>query len=163
MLIGEDLEFPYDYGTLFIEDKANSLDLNDDWSKEDDASGCQFNKSSIQFLTLDQAEFGIAELRVFNSPYVPAPKYQRVIQVPLVLEGSVLSIFAVDRYNLDVNLEPGYYKIVIAQEFLGIDEETDGGKQLIDVFVTKELDGSVERKVIVSDEELNAGGRGLAT
>ncbi len=66
MLLGEDLEFPYDYGILFMEDTSNALNLDINWTKDDDATGCKFNSSSIQFATLNQVEFGIAELRIYD-------------------------------------------------------------------------------------------------
>lgn len=163
MLLGEDLEFPYDYGILFMEDKSNSPKLDNDWSKDDDATGCKFTDGSLQFLTLNQREFGLAILSVYDNEYLATPNYQRVIQMPLTLRGDVLAVSAVDGYRLDIKLEPGNYKIVIAQEFLGVDEETDGGKQRIDIFATKADPGSIERRVLIADEEISAGGRGLAS
>ena len=38
-----------------------------------------------------------------------------------------------------------------------------GGKQRIDIFVTKAPSGTIERQVLIADEELRAGGRGLAS
>lgn len=140
----------FSYSQFFVYDGSVQMPACD-WTKAHSDQGFARREGTVAFGTL--LEFGRARVVVAVTPYQPRDEYERVIAVPfdsvsgkVIVDGPEETETGRER---NFALQPGNYRLVVAQRVTGDDEEA------IDLFF-EPLTNPLERSaVLVADDALN--------
>jgi hypothetical protein len=147
--------FAYSFGILFVIDAGVNLPRKG-WSAAHSLQGFSRGPGCIQIATLTQ--YGLATLNLVLGRYLENSKYERVIEVPLEVNSGAIEVFTVDTADSSVKLvlEPGPYKIVVAQQLLEQeqDPEDGAGKELIEIYFEKLSHALDTSRILTCDDGL---------
>ena len=133
MLIAKTENFPIECSTFFVVDDSIEPPEPFDWKNHDWLRGGIYTDSYIHLSAM--TSYADAQVQIFLEEYESKPEYQWVVQLPLVLSQGKLAVRAVNCFDLTAQLEPGNYKVVVAQTVLFDDDETEGTVELIDIYL----------------------------
>jgi len=143
----------FSHGLLFVYDKEASGQTPDFTSAHHDQGFARLD-SVVGLRTL--VPWGVAQMRVFNTAFVSTASYDRVISVPLYLPSGMVHVDAPVLEGVSFSLQPGHYRLVIAQKFIKDEIPPDPGEEDIDLFFEKMDTPITASEIIVRDAELTA-------
>ncbi len=122
------------------------------WDQENVDQGFARQGSNVAFLTLIQ--FGTADVRWEIGPYLPMESDARVIGVPFAVTSGTVRIQGPTegRQGMVIEVEPGNYRLVAAQEVLS-DEEGEES-EAISLFFEPVAELPLTSEIIVADGDL---------
>lgn len=148
-----DENFEYSFGSLFITLPKATFGRGS-WTDLHARQGFSRGPGTIQLSTLTQ--FGSAKLTVHLQDYNEQSKFERVIEIPFEIPKGKLEIGSIERVDdpLVIEVEPGYYKVVVAQSLLA-EDESGAGRELIDIYLGKLEYPIIKSKILVCDAGLD--------
>jgi hypothetical protein len=137
----------FSFGQIQIHDKSVPVPACI-WTPAHVAQGFARRESTTSFATLLDA--GNALVSLFLSPLPKEMQYDRVICIPLHAPSGKLGLGAPDDWPhaCSFMIEPGHYRLCVAQRFVTEDEEA------IDLFLEKMVHPTGQSAVVVCDSLL---------
>jgi|688.fasta_scaffold35974_7 hypothetical protein len=146
-------KFEYSFGSLFIT-LPNAISEDVGWTENHERQGFSRGPGVLQFATLTQ--FGSAELVLKVQQCHELSDFERVIQVPFEIQSRKVKIGSIECANdpIIVDLEPGCYKVVVAQKLID-EDEIGAGREAIEICFEQLESPLKESKILVCDSGLN--------
>ncbi len=148
-----DEDFEYSFGSLFITLPKATYSLGR-WTEQHNSQGFSLAPGIIQISTLTQ--FGSANLTVYVQQYEKQERFERVIEMPFEVPTTQIEIGSIERVRdpVIVGVEPGHYRVVVAQSLLG-EDEIGAGREEIEIFLEKVDVPLCKSRILVCDAALN--------
>lgn len=146
-------ELPYSFGSIHILDSGVELpDIG--WSEAHERQGFSRGPGCIQIATFTQ--FGTAQLVLKVGPLTESVGFERIIEIPMDVSSNKIEVFSADCADSPetVNVEPGHYRVVVAQQLLN-ENEIGAGLERIAISFEKISDALTVSRIIVCDADLN--------
>jgi|694.fasta_scaffold35974_6 hypothetical protein len=146
-------DFPYSFGSIHILDSGVELP-EIGWSEAHERQGFSRGSGCIQIATFTQ--FGTAQLVLKLGPSTESAGFERIIEIPMDVRSNKIEVFSADCADSPeiINVEPGHYRVVVAQQLLD-KNEIGAGLERIEISFEKLVSALSVSRIIRCDAELN--------